>query len=346
MSSGNRLRYVAVLALLGASVLWGTSFATVKTCSEVLQNGAGREVNPAFGPLLLTALRFTFALPIVLIFWRGRESWSRLRRQNLPDLLKVALPMTAGFIVQAIGLAYTTAVISAFLTSLAVLLIPLLEWLVFDKRTTWRLAVAIALAIGATAMLTLPGGARESSAFGLGEVLTLICVAGFSFQVLWTGKGAERIGSGMLTFGSFACAAGVSWVGVALCWPTQIPGALWAAATSPTFLWYFALVVLGATVLASGMMNAFQRYLRPTEAAIIYTTEPLFATVFAWMIRGRSEFLGAWGLAGAGLMLAADFLAAANFSRSPRPADASARAVPADYAKSRLDREGYPTGMT
>jgi len=46
---------------------------------------------------------------------------------------------------------------------------------------------------------------------------------------------------------------------------------------------------------------------------VIYTTEPVFAAIFAWALLGASESLGTWGLAGAGLMLVADLLAAVKF---------------------------------
>ncbi len=224
--------------------------------------------------------------------------------------------MCAGFVIQAAGLGYTTATVSAFLTSLVVLGTPLLEWLVLKRRTTWRLATAVALATVAVALLTLARPGAGKLAFGAGEALTLLCVLAYSFQVLWTGDAADRLGPGVLTFGSFAIVAAVSWLVLLVAWPTRIVPAIAAAAVDPTFLWLFALLVLGATVGAMGLMNAFQRYLRPTEAAVIYTTEPVFAAMFAWMLRGADEALGRWGLIGAGLMLVADLLAAFRLKES------------------------------
>jgi drug/metabolite transporter (DMT)-like permease len=317
---------IAVLALVGTCALWGTSFAIIKTCGEILSSGAGRHVSKGFGPLLLTAVRFTTALPIIVIFWRGRGAWRPLHGRDIPLLLKVAVPMTAGFMIQAIGLAHTTPTISAFLTSLLVLVMPLLEWVFLRKRTTWRLAAAISMAPVAIALMTLPGRGPQSpfvaigapiGGFGIGEALTLVCVIAYSFQVLWTGQAAERLGPFVLTFGSFLILAAASWVTILVCWPAEIAGALSVAVRSWTFLWMFGVLVLGATVGAMGLMNAFQRYLRPTEAGVIYTTEPVFAAIFAWLARGGEEALKFWGFIGAGLMLAADMLAAIQFTHPP-----------------------------
>ncbi len=94
-----------------------------------------------------------------------------------------------------------------------------------------------------------------------------------------------------------------------------------------------ALDQVGATIGAMALMNTFQRYLRPTEAGIIYTTEPVFAAFFAWLVLGQSEALNEWGFLGAALMLVADVLAAVQFGgskqshgdASPRPAEARSR---------------------
>ena len=56
------------------------------------------------------------------------------------------------------------------------------------------------------------------------------------------------------------------------------------------------------------MMNTFQRYIRPSEAAIVYTTEPLFAGAFAVLFIGLQELPRGWGLVGAALMVAANLL--------------------------------------
>jgi drug/metabolite transporter (DMT)-like permease len=263
-------------------------------------------------------------VPLLLVFWKETRAWPAwgLGRGLL---LRVALAMAAGFLVQAAGLAFTTATVSAFITSVGVCLVPFLEWFFHRRRPSWRLALAVILAVAAVALITMgkPSAGEPVWAFGLGEVLTLLCVVAFAFQVLWTGEATERVGAAQLTVGTFAFTALVSWTAVLCTWPGQVPGALGAAAVSPVCWGLFAVIVVGATIGAMVLMNVFQRHVRPTEAAVIYTSEPVFAGIFAWplarAVQGRDESLGPLGLCGAGLMLVADLLAAVRVGEKPPP---------------------------
>jgi len=336
--SGKVSRGAAIAGLLGTTVLWGTSFATVKICGELLNSGASAGTSQAFGPLLLTALRFTAALPILFVCWKeARACWPR--RGDWGPLGKVSAAMTAGFLIQAAGLAWIPATLSAFLTSLTVCLTPVLEWLILRRRTSWRLALAVALAVGAVALMTFakpaePGGSGGPAAagpgwhFGAGVALTVGCALAFSFQILWTGVVAERIGAARLTVGTFGALAAVGWAVVLLRWPAEVPGAMAKAVVSPKFWGLLAVMVLGATVGAMVLMNVYQQYVRPTEAAVIYTGEPVFAGIFAWVLRGKQEALGLCGLLGAGLMLAADLLAAVRPGEKPPPEPPAPPAAP------------------
>ena len=325
-----RRRGTAVAALALATLFWGSSFFTVKRCGEILHDGAPG-TSAASGPLLLTAVRFTIAIPILLIFWREARVW-RPRRRDLAPLMKVALAMSAGFLTQAAGLAWTTATLSAFLTSLVVCLTPAAEWALHGRRVGWRLGASVALATGGVALMTLTRGGGYS--FGVGEALSLLCAAAFALQILWTNEAAERVGPAGLTVGSFTIVAAIAWITVLGLWGRAVPVALRAAAGQREFLWMFAVVLLFSTIGAMFLMNTFQRYIRPTEAAVIYTTEPVFAGLFAFAYLGPSEWLGAWGLAGAGVVFAADLLAGLKFGEEPVPP------FPADHVAS---PSGRPT---
>jgi drug/metabolite transporter (DMT)-like permease len=75
---------------------------------------------------------------------------------------------------------------------------------------------------------------------------------------------------------------------------------------SPGLLTNLILLVVFSTLLAFGLMIFFQPKVDPTRAALIYLTEPVFAAVFAWVLTGRG--LGPTGIAGAGLIIAANSL--------------------------------------
>ena len=154
--------------------------------------------------------------------------------------------------------------------------------------------------------------------FGRGEVLTLIGVLAFTLQIVHTGRSAETLGAPRLTMGSFAIAACAGWAAAAVLSPGSIGAAISGLAVSPRFWTYFAITLFGATIGAMLLMNTFQRFVRPSEAAIVYTTEPLFATAFGILFIGRGEVPNAWGMAGAALTIAANLLVALKPKRIAR----------------------------
>ena len=301
----------AVLLLIAATALWGTSFATIKVCGEVLVSGSEAGTSAGFGPVLLTALRFTISLIIILAFWKGSRNM-RFRRGEWGPLLRVSVPMAAAFLVQGAGLAYTTATLSGFITGLCVCFTPGFEWVLLGRRPTWRLAAGVTLALGGVSLMALTGGGGGGAlgGFGLGELLTFICVLIFTVQIIYTGQSAERLGAARLTSGSFAFTAVCAWGATLVMAPGSVTGAVAAAAVSGKFWGCFTIIVVCATLAAMILVNVFQRYVRPSEAAVVYTSEPLFASLFALLIIGKSEMLGAWGLVGAGAMLAANLIVA------------------------------------
>ncbi len=301
----------AILALVAACVLWATSFASVKICGRILSIGAGLERDAPFGCLLLTAVRFSAALPLVMIFWKPARRFLP-RRGEYGALLRVAVPMAIGFLVQAAGLASVPATLSGFVTGLCVCFTPAFEWILLGRRPTWRLSLGVALALGGAALMTLTGEGEE---WGLswGVVLTFLCVLAYTVQIVYTGLSSERLGPARLTTGSFAITALCGWAVALVMSPASIPGALRAAAIGEEcgrFWLYFSILVVCATIGAMIIMNVFQRYVRPSEAAVVYTSVPVFTGVFAVAVLGWGEFPGSWGLAGAGLMLAANLLVA------------------------------------
>ncbi len=322
MSERRRVSHLAaVLALVATCVLWATSFASVKICGRILSVGAGLAPDAPFGYVLLTAVRFSVALPLVMLFWKPARRFLP-RRGECGALFRVAVPMAIGFLVQAAGLASVPATLSGFITGLCVCFTPAFEWVLLGRRPTWRLSLGVALALGGASLMTLTGEGEE---WGLswGVLLTFLCVLAYTVQIVYTGLSSERLGPARLTAGSFAFTALCGWAVALVMSPASVSGALKAAAAGEEcgrFWTYFAILVACATIAAMILMNAFQRYVRPSEAAVVYTSEPVFTAVFAVAVLGWGELPGRWGLAGAGLMLCANMLVALKKRRRPEAA--------------------------
>ncbi len=271
-----------------------------------------------FGTVLLTAMRFTLASTLIVALWKPARWWWPTSSQWKP-LLIVSIPSTIGFIVQGAALAYTTAIISGFMIGLVVCFTPFFEWILLKKRPTWRLVAGVACAMTGVSLMTLPGGGGLG--FGLGEILNLVAVVAFTVQVVYTGVVADEIGPARLTAGSFIIIAIGAWVTAFGMSPGSVLGAMRVGVVSGSFWFYLLVTVLCATVGAMTLMNSFQRYVRPTEAAVVYTSEPVFAMIFALLFIGLTELPGRLGLFGAALMLGANLIVALKPRRPWRAFD-------------------------
>jgi len=125
--------------LLLVAVIWGSNFGALKyldTC--------GVEV------ALLTAIRFALATLSLLPFLL------KASKEVLKAGLEVGLWVSLGYITQAVGLETTQASKSAFICSLTVVIVPLINGLLGKKipQQTW---ISCALAVMGVGLLTLQG---------------------------------------------------------------------------------------------------------------------------------------------------------------------------------------------
>src|SRR5712692_3002625 len=104
-------------ALAGNTLIWGSTF--------VLVQAALKDVSP----ILFLAIRFSIATAALALLFRGRARYWPTRGG-----LVAGGCLFAGYLFQTVGLQFTTASKSAFITGLAIPLVPLLTSLVYFTR--------------------------------------------------------------------------------------------------------------------------------------------------------------------------------------------------------------------
>ncbi len=115
---------------------------------------------------------------------------------------------------------------------------------------------------------------------GRGELETLIGAVFFTFQILWLERPAFRPNRTRLVSTTMFLSMGMVFGLAAFC--TRPDRMNYATATdSFPKLFLTLLLVFFCTLLAFNLMNHCQPAITSTEAGIVYTTEPLFAAVFA-----------------------------------------------------------------
>lgn len=294
----------AVAGLVLMALVWGGTFAAMKVAL-----GAGLSV----GGLL--TLRFTLGalgLGAFLVLLR-----IRLDRRALLDGLILGLVLTLVFWMQVDGLRSTSTSKSAFITGLYVVFTPLVSVLFRHPPRVSHGMGALVAALGLFLLVHEPG--KPLGGWTFGDTETLICALGSGFHIVLTGIFSRRTDGWALAFGQVAVVAVLS-AALTLAFPAAplangmrlggfegLPGLLTRAEV------WVPLVYLGVlgTTLAFYLMSTLQRHLGATEAAIIYSLEPVFTALLAmtaW-VPGVSERLTATQLLGGGVILSAMLLA-------------------------------------
>ena len=208
-----------------------------------------------------------------------------------------------GMMLQVSGLATIPASRSGFLTSLAVVVTPLMSSLFQRRKPRWTSIAGAAISVVGVCVLTemvtlnqhsLAFAEDAFSRWRIGDTLTLVAVIFFSFQIVLLDTLGKRMDTLLVTPSMFATAATLAIVtflllsGGAESSPTsdsvaqsQQNATWWKLATGPPFLSLVAVLSVFSSLIAFAWMNKYQPRITATQAAVVYTLEPLFALVWA-----------------------------------------------------------------
>jgi drug/metabolite transporter (DMT)-like permease len=256
---------VADLALLLLTVAWGTTFLLVK---NVL---AGTSA----GVFLL--LRFGVAsLAIALVALARRD---RPTREALRHGLLLGLAMFAGFALQTLGLRSTTPARSAFLTGLAVVIVPFLAHFLMRRRVRAAAWLGVVLAVAGLLALTRPFAGDVSPEVRLGDLLTVGCAVAYAFQIIYTSEWSARHPLALFTLVQVGAAFALS--------PLLLP--LEPARLAPSTALVGTVLYTGLVMTAGAffVMNWAQRHTSAVRAALIFSLEPVAAALFSHLVGGE-----------------------------------------------------------
>ncbi|MEA3309734.1 MAG: DMT family transporter [Chloroflexota bacterium] len=255
-------RWQADLALVGVTLIWGSTFVVVK--------GALATV----GPLEFVTARFAVAGLVLLAvwWWRRERATSGVWREGALTGSFLAL----GYLTQTVGLRTTAAGKAAFITGLSVVLVPLGAALWLRELPTWSTALGGALATTGLGLLTLDQGLRLAT----GDLWVLVCAFGFALHILATGHFAPR--HAVLPF-TVAQLVTVTLLSAAATWLFEGFSVV-ALQSSWRTIFYMGVV---ATALIFGTQTWGQRHTTSTHTALIFALEPVFAALFAALFAGE-----------------------------------------------------------
>ena len=272
--------------LLITAAIWGFAFVAQRVGMDYL------------GPFTFNAVRFILGslslLPLLLIS-RDQHPASGIIKTSPGWKLLVFGGLSAGFLLfmgmslQQVGLVYTTAGKAGFITSLYVVLVPILAlfWKQSTNPGTWIGAVLAAIGLYFLSV-------TDRFTIEFGDLLEFFCAFFWAGQVLMIGWLSPRIQSVKLAFAQFVVCAVLS-----LLVAVVFEDISWDAMVQA------AWPILYGGIMSSGVAFTFQvigqRHTHPAHASIIMSLEAVFAALGGWLL--LNEILSMRGLLGCGLML-------------------------------------------
>ena len=252
---------VAKLALLLATLIWGSSFIIMKDALDDITT------------YYLLAIRFTGAFVLLgIVFWK---KWKHINKDVIIAGFIMGTALIAAYAFQTFGLMDTTPGKNAFLTAGYCILVPFLFWGIAGTRPDKFNVIAAVMCIVGIGLVALD----DNLSVGRGDLLTLVCCVFYALHIVVSAKFTRTMDVMLLTIGQFFFAALWSWVLAFLFEPPLIISEM------STEIW----MVLGylcvfATAGALGLQTFGLKYTSPSAGALILSLESVFGVIFSILV--------------------------------------------------------------
>lgn len=254
------------IGLLLVSVIWGSGF---------IASAIGLDYLSAEETL---AGRF-FVASVILALLNGKRLFA-IRKETWKKGIILGGFLYLSFILQTIGLVHTTPSKNAFLTAVNVALVPFVGFLVARHALNKKDIQRAFLSMVGVAAISL----EWSGAVNVGDLLSLLCAVTFAFHIHYTGLFSQEEHPLEITFIQMFTAF--------------ILGTVVMLGKGDTLYGrdprgYLAVLYLGvfSTTIAFLVQTASQRFTKSSRAAVIMSTESLFAMIFSILFLKESVTL-------------------------------------------------------
>ncbi|WP_186671485.1 DMT family transporter [Sporosarcina sp. BP05] len=280
-------KYIGEIGLIITAIIWGSGFVASAVSLEY------------YTPYQILAGRFIIGVIILCVLF-----YKRLKNIKKSTLIKgtiLGLFLYIAFVLQTVGLQYTTPSKNAFLTAVNVVIVPFIGFLLYKRKIDMFELVGAVTALVGVAVLSL----KLSAEINIGDLLTLCCAVGFAFHIFYTAKFVKDEDAVLLTIVQMVIAAVISWIVVIFKGETSF------SVESEGLL---PLLYLGifSTTIAYLLQTIAQKYITETKAAIILSTEAFWGMAFSVAI--LSEVMTTKMIIGAVLILIAIIISETKFS--------------------------------
>ena len=260
-----------------AAFIWGTSFVAQRTGMDHI------------GPLTFTCVRSFIGalalLPVALIFEKKPENKNKNKKTLLIGgiICGVCLVFASSF--QQIGIMYTSAGKSGFITALYIVLVPVFSFIFLRKRPAATVWVSVIIATAGLYLLCM----TESFSLAVGDIWLLACALIYTVHILVIDYFSPKCNGVFLSMIQFLVAGVLCAIAMFIFEEPNIADIISCAGP----LLYTGVMSSG---VAFTLQILAQKNTEPTVAVLIMSFESVFAVIAGWLILNESlstkELLG------------------------------------------------------
>lgn len=254
------------LCLLIATVIWGSTF--------IAQSVGMDYIGPFTFQASRSFLAVLFLIPLIYVFDKDKKAyiktWANPKLWKTGLLCGIALFIAGGL--QQVGLLYTTAGKAGFITTMYVVLVPVLGFFL-HKKVSVNVWISVAIAVAGLYLLSCAGVTEINK----GDILLLGCALGFTVQITLVDELAGGLDGLRVNCIQAFVTAVLSAITMFL---TETP--VWSDIIRCWFpLCYAGILSMG---VAYSLQIIGQKHLDPTPASLIMGLESAFALLFGWLL--------------------------------------------------------------
>lgn len=266
-------RIISILMLFTTSFIWGSSFVAQIFGMQYI------------GPFTFCAVRYLVSalvmVPVALAMdsWRGEDMEVHALYARWRSCLKSgvicgwALFFATGL--QQIGLLFTGAGKTAFITTLYIIIVPIYG-IFAGKKLSKTMVIAVAMCLVGLYLLTIKG----DFSIGPGDAFVLAGAFFWAAHIVVSAKFVRGLDAVKLSTIQFATVAVISSIPMFALEMPKVQALIWS--------W---LPIFYASVISTGIAYTFQmaaqRYVPPVAASLVLSTEALFAAIFGFIMLGE-----------------------------------------------------------
>jgi len=281
-----RNKYSGEGVLFLITLIWGATFTIVKLS---LADSSS---------MLFVGIRFLIALIILFPF-----VFKKLKLISIAQFWKgilLGFILFSSFATQTVGLKFTTATRSGFITGSVVMFIPLFQVIIERRKPSVSSLLGAFLVICGLVLLSVKGTSLHNliqeigGNFNLGDFLTLICAITYAIYIVYLDYYSREIETKSLVFLQLGTTTVSAFIFSIIFSVTGFEG-LYFTLSNRLFLSLLYTSIL-ATLVTTYLQTEYQKKVSPTMAGIIFSFEPVFAAIIA--ILAIHEKLYGFGIAG------------------------------------------------